>query len=127
MRPGLNYILPFADVAQDAAYAEAVRWAASEKIVNGFGDGTFRPEEPVTRQDLAVMLMRFCETVLQRDLPADQPAPTFTDAGQIALYAAESIYHLQKAGIVTGSDGAFRPLDGAQRCEAAKMLVLLVG
>lgn len=114
------------DVPEGMWYTAYMQWAVDHGIVQPYFLQV-RPMDDITRQELAVMLIRFNENVLQRDLPADQPAPTFTDAGQIASYAAESIYHLQKAGIVTGSGGAYRPLDGAQRCEVAKMLVLLAG
>jgi len=114
------------DVQEGLWYAPYMQWAVDAGIVQPYFLRVY-PTDDITRQDLAVMLMRFSKKVLQRDLSADQPAPTFADAGQIASYAAESIYHLQKAGIVTGSGGAYRPLDGAQRCEVAKMLVLLAG
>lgn len=121
----VNYILPFADVAQEAAYAEAVRWAASEKIVNGFGDGTFRPEEPVTRQDLAVMLARY-QQAAQVVLPTEFEAPAFADNDKIAPYAAEAIYVLQKAGVVSGSAGKFSPTATANWAQMGKMLSVFV-
>ena len=52
--PVANYAMDFEDVAQDAPYAEAVRWAASQRLMSGYGDGSFGPEDPVTREQLAV-------------------------------------------------------------------------
>lgn len=121
----VNYSLPFADVAQDASYAEAVRWAASQKIVNGFGDGTFRPEANVTRQDLAVMLVRY-QQAAQVVLPAHSEAPAFADNGKIAPYAAEAVYVLQKAGVVSGADGKFSPTATANWAQMGKMLSAFV-
>jgi hypothetical protein len=60
--PVVNYTLPFADVDQAAPYAEAVRWAAAEKIVNGVGGGKFLPDGEVTREILAVMLWRYAQS-----------------------------------------------------------------
>ena len=57
--PYVNYVLPFTDVAEDAEYADAVRWAASEEIVNGVGGGLFQPDADVNREQLATMLYRY--------------------------------------------------------------------
>ncbi|MEY8387687.1 S-layer homology domain-containing protein [Oscillospiraceae bacterium 38-13] len=58
-RPGVDYLLDFPDVAGEAWYTEAVRWAASQGIVGGYGNGTFGPNDPITREQLAVMLWRY--------------------------------------------------------------------
>ncbi len=121
----VNYIPPFADVAQEASYAEAVRWAASQKIVNGFEDGTFRPEANVTRQDLAVMLARY-QQAAGVVLPTESEAPAFADNDQIAPYAAEAVYVLQKAGVVSGNEGKFDPTATANWAQMGKMLSVFV-
>ena len=121
----VNYLLPFSDVAQDQWYAEAIRWAASEKIVTGFEDGTFRPDAYVTRQDLAVMLVRYQQAAEIR-LSQEGEAPAFADNDQIASYAAEAVYVLQKAGVVNGTDGKFNPAATAGRGELCKMVSAFV-
>lgn len=55
----MNYILPFADVANGEWYTEAVRWAAAEGIVNGYEDGTFRPGNEITREQVMAILHRY--------------------------------------------------------------------
>ncbi len=116
----------FADVAVDSWYAEEVAWAAQLGIAQGY-DGRFSPEATLSRQDLAVMLVRFVEAMEDFALREDAAAPTFSDAGDIAPYAAEAVYLLQKAGIVSGSNGAFSPTQEATRAEVSKMLWALVG
>ena len=59
--PVVNYLMPFADVAEGAWYAEAVRWAASEGVVEGVSDTAFAPDDTVTREQLAAILARFME------------------------------------------------------------------
>ena len=54
----------FTDVAAGAWYAKAVAWAASRDIVNGTSATTFSPNSPITREQLAVILTRVCETVM---------------------------------------------------------------
>ncbi len=119
----VNAILPFSDVAEDQWYAEAVRWAAAQGVVTGNEDGTFAPDAAVTRQDLATMLGRYAEKL---ELPQDADAPAFADNDQIAPYAAEHIYRLQKAGILSGEEGKFLPLNTAKRCELCKMVSGLI-
>ena len=121
----VNYIMPFADVDQQAWYGEAVRWCAAMGIAQG-ADGKFSPNAPVTRQDLAVMLMRYQEKVVKAELPKTADAEAFLDNDQIAPYAAEAVYLLQKAGIVNGTDGKFNPSATATRGQLCKMLSGLV-
>ena len=124
-QPVVNYLMQFADVDQEAWYAEAVRWCAAMGIVEG-ADGKFRPDEAVTRQDLAVMLVRYQQKVVKTELPADSAAPAFADNADIADYAAEAVYLLQKAGIVEGTEGKFLPTATASRAALCKMLAGLV-
>lgn len=117
----------FSDVPAAMWCAKAVAWCADNGIVLG-ADGKFMPSANVTRQDLAVMINRMNEKILKLELPADGEAPAFADNDEIAAYAAEAIYTLQKAGIVNGADGRFNPKGTATRAEACKMLSgLMVG
>lgn len=120
----VSYLLPFPDVPEEQWYTEAVRWAASLQIVTGSTDGTFQPDAPLTRQDLAVLLVRFMQT-MEQPLPQDAAAPAFADNAHIAPYAAESVYLLQKAGVLTGADGSFYPRTPATRAQLCKLLSLL--
>lgn len=121
----VNYVMPFSDVDQQAWYGEAVRWCAAMGIAQG-ADGKFSPDAAVTRQDLAVMLMRYQDNVVKAELPRTADAAAFADNDRIAPYAAEAVYLLQKAGIVQGSEGKFNPTATATRGELCKMLAGLV-
>ena len=121
----VNFAMPFSDVAEGLWYTEAVRWAASEGIANG-ADVKFSPNAFVSRQDLAVMLVRYQQKVVGAALPETAEAPAFADNDKIASYAAEAVYLLQKAGSVTGSEGRFNPTATASRGELCKMLSGLV-
>lgn len=52
-KPQTDYVMDFEDVAEDQWYTETVRWAVSEKIMAGNGDGTFGPNSPITWEQLA--------------------------------------------------------------------------
>lgn len=98
-----------------------INWAAEAGVVNGCGDGTFQPNRPVSRQDMAVMLVNFSRAT-GRQITPTRPPVNFTDGGSIAKYAAASVSACQQAGVITGSDsGAFMPKDTASRAQAATM------
>lgn len=50
---------PFYDVSANAYYANAVNWASQAGIVAGYGDGSFHPNDPITRQQMAAILYRY--------------------------------------------------------------------
>ena len=58
--PVVNYAMDYTDVAQGQWYSEAIRWAASEGIVGGYGNGLFGSNDPITREQFAVMLPPRC-------------------------------------------------------------------
>ena len=117
-RPGVNYLLTFPDVVGEAWYIEAVRWAASQGIVGGYGDGTFGPDDPITREQLAVMLWRY----------SGNPAATnkelhFNDTDEISGFALDALRWAVENGILNGyGDGWLGPQGQATRAQVAQML-----
>ncbi|WP_254790368.1 Ig-like domain repeat protein [Paenibacillus sp. OK003] len=88
-------------------------------IINGYTDGTFKPNTTVTRAEFAVMLMN----ALKPQFQSEGAALTFTDEPQIAAWAREAVAQAVTAGIITGyQDGAFHPNDPITRAEMAVML-----
>ena len=103
-KPVVNYILPFADVDEESDIAEAVRWAASEKIVNGFEDETFRADQKITREQLAVMLFRVARAE-NVEASAD-----FTDISEVSDWAIDAVNWAVSNGIISGfEDRTLRP------------------
>ncbi|MEY8389596.1 S-layer homology domain-containing protein [Oscillospiraceae bacterium 38-13] len=117
-RPGVDYLLDFSDVAGEAWYTEAVRWAVSHGIVGGYGNGTFGPNDPITREQLAVMLWRY----------SGSPAATnkelhFNDTDEISGFALEALCWAVENGILNGyGDGRLGPQGQATRAQVAQML-----
>lgn len=116
--PVVNYILPFDDVAQGAWYAEAIRWAATSGVIEGYGDGRFSPDDAITREQLTAMLYRYAGAgTVNGDLSA------FVDAGSVSDWALEAMNWAVAQGIIGGKDGArLDPRGSALRAEAATML-----
>jgi alpha-tubulin suppressor-like RCC1 family protein len=113
---------PFRDVAPGAWYAGAV-WAAHEaKLIDGFEDGTFRPAEPVTREQVAVMIARAMEYAGSAPVADGMPKP-FEDAADIAPWAASAVDRLTGASIIRGlSETTFGPREYATRSQGAVLL-----
>lgn len=108
----------FPDVKNDAWYADAVIWAAANGIVTGYESGLFGPDDPITREQLAVILWRHAGK------PASGVELSFPDAGQVSGYAAEAICWAVERGILKGTDtGILAPGGVATRAEAAQMLM----
>ena len=118
--------LPFADVAEGAWYAQGISWAAGENIISGYGDGRFGPDDPVTREQLALMLFRYAET-LDMVTSGRDTLTSFTDSGSVSAWAREAVAWAVDSGILSGRpDGTLAPGGTATRAEAAVMLRQLV-
>lgn len=112
----------FADVAPGAYYAAAVSWATEGGIVTGYGDGTFRPGNLITRQQLAAFLYRYAAQK-GRDLSARADLAAFADAGQVAFYAVEPMRWAVAAGIMSGDTAdTLSPGGNPSRAQVAVIL-----
>jgi len=108
----------FTDVAVETWYFAAVEWAVSLGIVSGMDDGTFDPDAPITREQLAAMLFRFIQA-MGIEIPMDEVIE-FTDRSEIAPWALEAVAAVHAKGIMVGMpDGSFDPKAIATRAEAA--------
>ena len=117
-RPVVNYLLQYGDVATGAWYAEAVRWAASQGIVSGYGNGMFGPNDNITREQLAVMLWRYAGSPVATDKELH-----FTDADKAGGYALEALRWAVENGIINGcGNGQLAPKGLATRAQVAQML-----
>ncbi|MGI6031634.1 MAG: S-layer homology domain-containing protein [Eubacteriales bacterium] len=124
--PVVDYAMDFADVEQGQWYSEAVRWAASEGIVSGYGDGTFGTDDPITREQFVTMLWRFARQQGQDvSIGEDTNILSYTDAGDLSEYAIPAMQWACGAGIISGTgDGStLSPGGKATRAQAAMMLM----
>ena len=98
--------LRFSDVTEESGVAEAAAWAASLGIAKGYGDGSFGPGDPVTREQAATMLYRFAQIAGQgfRGLWAF-PLDNYADASEISDWADEAMHWVVMKGVMTGVQG----------------------
>ena len=124
-RPVVNYLMDFSDVDPAASYGEAVRWAASEGIAGGYGGGLFGPDDPITREQLAVMLYRYARHEGYDTAQGGMAIREFGDFAQISGYALEAMTWVVEAGVLTGLDGALASGQAATRVQTAQALLAL--
>jgi hypothetical protein len=110
----------FTDVAVGTWYHDPVQWAAEQGMVSGVGGGRFAPDRPITRQEMAVMLMNYAD-FKGFDIPKNREALDFADADSIASWARNAILEMTEAGVINGSNGSFMPHRDATRAEVAQM------
>ena len=114
----------FPDVAPGSWYADAVAWASASGIVTGYGSGLFGPNDPITREQLAVMLCRFAQSQGVDTAQGGMALRAFADAGDVSAFAREAMGWAVSAGLLTGKDGGrLDPQGSATRAEAAAILM----
>ena len=107
----------FTDTQADAWYADAVLWATQEGIISGYGGGLFGTNDPVSREQIAVILWRDAGS------PEAQAGAPFADEGSIASWAGQAVDWAQSSGILSGRENnRFDPQASATRAEVAVML-----
>ena len=99
--------------------ADAVTWANANGIVGGYGNGSFGPNDPITREQLAVMLWRYAGSPT-----SSHSLEQFTDEDRISGYAREAMRWANENGIVNGfGNGLLGPKGNATRAQVAQMLM----
>lgn len=124
--PVVNYLMDFDDVDPAAYYAEAIRWATSEGIAGGYGGGVFGPDDPITREQLAVMLHRYAQHEgYDVSIGEDTNILSYADAFTVSEYAVSALQWACGAGIISGTgDGStLTPQGEATRAQAATVLM----
>ena len=114
----------FSDVAARQYYAAPVAWAAAHGIVNGYPNGTFVPNAPITREQFAAILYRYAQYKgFDVSGKADLYA-AFTDAGQVSGYARDAMAWANYEGLINGvTTTTLQPGGSATRAQAAAILM----
>ena len=107
---------PFADVATNAYYYEAVKWAVSKGITDGIGDGTFNPNGSCTRAHIVTFLWRAAGS------PEPKNMVSFVDV-PVGSYYAKAVAWAVENGITLGTgNGTFNPNTICTRAQSMTFL-----
>lgn len=121
-KPAVEKKAGFTDVKDGDWYADAVSWAAAQGIVSGYDAKTFGPKDPVTREQLALMFMKYAQRKeLKNSTSGD--LSRFKDQAQISKWAVEGVQWAVGAGIIAGTEkGTIEPQARARRAELAVIM-----
>jgi len=109
----------FTDVEDTTWYVKAVSWAAEKGIIGGYGNGTFGPKDPITREQLAAILWRYSGSP-----EAEGTLQNFPDGDKASGYAVPALCWAVEQGVMKGNGGGFlNPTGEATRGEVAMMLM----
>lgn len=126
-KPVVNYAMNFTDVESGAYCAEAVLWAASLGIVDGYGDGRFGTNDFVTREQVAAMLYRFAKAQGMDTTQGGMAAREFADFESVSSYALEAVDWAVNAGVLKGDNNRLLPQDNCTRAQIVTMLYRALG
>ncbi|MGN1121948.1 MAG: choice-of-anchor I family protein, partial [Eubacteriales bacterium] len=118
------YENPFADVMSDAYYYDAVAWAKQNGIVNGVTENAFAPDDNITREQIAAIMLRYAK-YKNCDVRVGENTNilSYTDAESVSAYAIPAVQYAVGSGLMKGkSETTINPLDYATRAEIATIL-----
>ena len=112
----------FTDVPDNAYYAEAVSWASEAGIVNGYGNGKFGPNDPITREQMASIFCRYTD-YCGYQTSAEADLSRFSDRESISGYAVDSVEWAVAEGLISGiGEGLLAPRGFATRAQVATII-----
>ena len=117
----------FADVRANDWFAASVNAATAHGLISGYADGTFRPQELITREQAMVIIAKAMGvTGLQAKLPTQATEAVlrpYTDGAHVSAWAARSVADNVQAGVAQGKgNGQLDPQANMTRAEAAALI-----
>lgn len=114
----------FPDVAEGAYYAPAVQWAAQNGIVSGYSDGTFGPDDCITREQMCLIMYKFCEFIgCDMSVKNTEFLDNYTDLDQISDWARDAVEWALGSGLILGQTlTTVNPQNLATRAEVAQVI-----
>jgi len=112
----------FTDVPATNPAMPYIEWAVENKITQGIGDNKFGPDNPITREQMAVMMVNYAKAT-GYTLPVSRQAVTFADSAKISASTKDAVKAIQQTGVISGKpNNLFDPQGSATRAEASAIL-----
>jgi hypothetical protein len=113
----------FTDVPEGEWYTVAVEWAAVNGLIGGYGNGSFGPDDNMSREQLVTMLFRYAQ-LKGYDVSARADLTGFSDTQAVSGYALEAMRWAAATGLITGvTDTLLSPQGNATHCQMAIFLM----
>lgn len=107
-QPDAKFENPFIDVFTSDSYYNAVCWAYYNKIISGFGNSSYNPGEPMTREQLAVIYRNYFKSEYISD-KVNLSVYSFSDCSEISDWAIDSVQYCISSGLMHKKGLAFDP------------------
>lgn len=102
--PASDFAMKFDDVSAETPYAEAIRWAAAVKIVNGCSESSFAPDDVLTREQLAAILWRYAKSEnIDVSIGENTNILSYEDVFTVSDYAIPALEWTCGSGIMSGN------------------------
>ena len=102
--PASDFAMKFDDVSAETPYAEAIRWAAAVKIVNGCSESSFAPDDVLTREQLAAILWRYAKSEnIDVSIGENTNILSYEDVFTVSDYAIPAFQWTCGSGIMSGN------------------------
>lgn len=122
-KPQVNSLMAYDDVDSGAWFGEAVRWASSEGLMSGYSDTVFGPNDPVTREQLALILYNYARDK-GYDVDGGRTLGSYLDADSVSVWAVSALEWAVDAGLISGrGEGLLAPSGTATRAEVAQIFM----
>ncbi len=128
---GAELAEPEADVFDDVPvgkwYTAAVKWAAENEIVSGYSEKIFAPRDSVTREQLALILCKFAQTLGNETVFDSAALDEYTDRDRVHEWAYDALCWAKGVGLISGmTETTIAPREGSTRAQAAVMLTKFI-
>ncbi len=124
--PAVSYTAKFPDVKDGQWYTDAVMWAYENGIVSGYDNGKFGPNDKITREQMAVILMAYTKQILHRSTDERANLADFPDEGKVT-WSRDAVRWAVALGILSGKQtqgiAYLAPQDTATRAEVASIFM----
>ena len=120
-KPAVSGARQFRDVAGGKWYANAVEWASTKGVVAGYSDGTFKPEQAVTREQLVTIMYAYAR-YQGKDLTPGGRLSGFSDAENVSNYARTPMQWAIGKKIISGMGSGLEPQGRSTRAQIAVIL-----
>ena len=102
--PASDFAMKFDDVSAETPYAEAIRWAAAVKIVNGCSESSFAPDDVLTREQLAAILWRYAKSEnIDVSIGENTNILSYEDVFTVSDYAIPAFQWTCGSGVLSGN------------------------
>ncbi len=124
--PGLYQANSFTDVSSDSNAASYADWANKKGIIKASVNSRFLPDQPVTREEMALILQNYTKAVMSCPLSITRDAINYDDNASIDSVYKKAVTSMQQAGVIMGEkNNNFNPKNNVTRAQASMMLYRL--